>query len=69
MTSVTMFHTGTHACPKPLHHAVRLQDVLPASGVGGKGKRSWGGEWGPDWDECGVGMVLVSRMLLVTLLD
>lgn len=42
---------------------------LPACGVGGNGKRSWGCEWGPVWAEGGLdpGPVVVSRMLLLTL--
>lgn len=42
---------------------------LPACGVGGNGKRSWGCEWGPVWAEGGLGPgpVVVSKMLLLTL--
>ena len=52
-------------------HVTQGGTVLPASGVGGNGKRSWGYEWGAVWAEWGVGggPVVVSRMLLVTLPD
>ncbi len=57
--------------PALMPHLTQGGTILPASGVGGNGKRSWGYEWGAVWAECGVGggPVLVSRMLLLTLPD
>ena len=54
-----------------MQHLTQGGTFLPASGVGGNGKRSWGYECGAVWAECGVGSgpVVVSRMLLLTLPD